>query len=134
MATTISHERTARKVRTKANIERIAYTFMRLSGIALLILAVGHVFLQLIFNNVHNLSINFVAEQWNSWGWKTYDMFLLIFAISHGVNGLRNVLEDYIHNRSLMKYINYALVIFVIATIIWAGIGIALFDASKFIG
>lgn len=127
MATTISNtdSRTIRNVRVKANFERTAFMFMRSSGIILVILAVGHVMLQLIFNNVHYLSVEFVAEQWSSWGWKVYDMALLVFALTHGINGFRNVLEDYIHNRGAMKVINILLVIFLVVSIVWAGYAIA---------
>jgi succinate dehydrogenase / fumarate reductase membrane anchor subunit len=130
MATTISHKTTSRQVRVKANLERLGYMFMRMSGIALLILAVGHVTIQLILNDVHSLSLQFVADQWDDWGWKAYDMLLLVFALSHGLNGLRNILEDYIHNRTTVRVINSALAVFLVVTIIAAGFAIASFDAD----
>lgn len=126
--TTATPTLTHRKVKVKFNFERYAYLFMRMSGLALLILAVGHMMIQHVLNSSGNLTLMFVAEQWNSWGWKAYDIFLLLFAIPHGVNGLRNVLEDYIHNPGVMKTINIILAIFVVATVIWAAIGISLFD------
>ncbi|PJF37535.1 MAG: succinate dehydrogenase, partial [Phototrophicales bacterium] len=99
----------------QSNFERTAFMFMRMSGIALLILAVGHMLIQHVLNTTANLTLMFVAEQWNSWGWKAYDFLLLLFAIPHGVNGLRNILEDYIHNESTMRVINIVLAIFVVA-------------------
>ena len=121
---------TRRKVKVQSNFERYAFLFMRLTGIGLIILAVGHVLIQHVVNDVHNLTLEVVAATWNSWGWKVYDMLLLAFAIPHGVNGLRNVLEDYIHNKQAVKVINIILVIFVVATLIWAGFAIASFDSS----
>lgn len=126
--TTATSSITHRKVKVKFNFERYAYLFMRMSGLALLILAVGHMMIQHVLNSSGNLTLIFVADQWNSWGWKAYDIFLLLFAIPHGINGLRNVLEDYIHNPGVMKAINIVLAIFVVATVIWAAIGISLFD------
>lgn len=122
---------THRTVQIQSNFERKAFMYMRLSGAALLILAVGHMVVQHVLNSTANLTLVFVAEQWSSWGWKVYDMLLLAFAISHGVNGLRNVLEDYIHNRRVMRAINTFLAIFVVATILWAGYAIAVFDSAK---
>ncbi len=119
---------TRRKVQVQYNFERYAYLFMHMSGLILLILAVGHMIIQHVLNSSGNLTLIFVAEQWNSWGWKAYDIFLLLFAIPHGVNGLRNVLEDYIHNPGVMKTINIILAIFVVATLIWAAIGISTFN------
>ncbi len=121
---------TRRKVKVQSNLERYAFLFMRMSGIALLVLAVGHMMIQHVLNSSGNLTLQFVAYQWNSWGWKAYDIFLLAFAIPHGVNGLRNVLEDYIHNERTMRAINIVLAVFVVATLIWAGVGITLFDAE----
>jgi len=126
--TTVTPTITHRKVKVKFNFERYAYLFMRMSGLVLLILAVGHMIIQHVLNSSGNLTLIFVANQWNSWGWKAYDIFLLLFAIPHGINGLRNVLADYIHNPGTMKVINIVLAIFVVATVIWAAIGISLFD------
>lgn len=127
MTTTIPSV-TRRKVQVKFNFERYAYLFMRMSGLVLLILAVGHMIIQHVLNSSGNLTLIFVAEQWNSWGWKAYDIFLLLFAIPHGINGLRNVLDDYIHNPGVMKVVNIILAIFVVATVIWAAVGISLFN------
>ena len=123
---------TRRKVQVQSNFERTAFMFMRLSGLALLILAVGHMLIQHVLNSSTNLTIMFVAEQWNSWGWKVFDILLLAFTVSHGVNGFRNVLEDYIHNRTAVKWINIILLIFVVATILWAGYAIWRFDSTPF--
>lgn len=119
---------THRKIQRQANLERVAYMFMRMSGIALLVLAVGHMMIQHVLNSSANLTIQFVAAQWSAWGWKVYDMLLLIFAYIHGINGLRNILEDYIHNRSLMRGISIFLAIFAVITVIWAGFAIASFN------
>lgn len=126
--TTATTPITHRKVHVKFNFERYAYMFMRMSGLILLILAVGHMMIQHVLNSSGNLTLLFVADQWNSWGWKVYDIFLLLFAIPHGVNGLRNVLDDYIHNPGTMKVINVVLAVFVVVTVIWAAVGISLFD------
>ncbi|MFT5193794.1 MAG: succinate dehydrogenase / fumarate reductase membrane anchor subunit [Cellvibrionaceae bacterium] len=112
----------------KRNFERYAYLFMRLSGIGLLFLAVGHVLIQLILNDVHNLTLEFVREQWSSWGWRAYDSLLLILAVPHGYNGLRNILEDYIHNEVLMKWITRLLLVFVVITVVWSLIAIITFQ------
>ena len=131
MATTINNNRvTSRSVRVKANFERTAYMFMRLSGIGLIFLAVGHVTIQLILNDVHSLDLQFVADQWDDWGWKAYDMLLLFFALAHGLNGLRNVLEDYIHNKTTVRVINMGLAVFLVVTILWVGYAIFAFDAE----
>ena len=119
---------TQRKTKVPTNLERRAFMFMRLSGIALLVLAVGHLLIQHVLNSSGNLTVQLVADTWNSWGWRIYDLLLLIFAIMHGFNGFRNVLEDYIHNRSAIKTINIILLIVMIITIAYSAIAIMAFD------
>jgi succinate dehydrogenase / fumarate reductase membrane anchor subunit len=123
---------TVRRVDVESNRERYGYLFMRLSGVGLLILAVGHMVIQHIVNSSANLNIQFVAAQWNSWGWRAYDIMLLWLAIPHGINGLRNVLQDYIHGPGLNRIITIVLVLFVIATVFWATLGMILFDPTPF--
>ena len=121
---------TYRKVTIQSNFERRAFLFMRVSGMALLILAVGHMMIQHVLNSATNLTIQYVAQQWSSWGWRAYDLLLLYFAIPHGINGLRNVLEDYIDSAGAIKAINIILVIFTIVTLLWASYAIFMFDPS----
>lgn len=119
---------TTRHIQPKSNFERYAFLFMRLSGVLLLLLAVGHMLLQHVFRDVHDLTLQTVQEIWRSWGWRAYDLLLLIFAITHGFNGVRQVLEDYIHKPGTVKVINRLLVIVIIATIIWSAIAIFSFN------
>lgn len=114
----------------RSPLERYGYLFMRLSGVALIVLAIGHMMIQHILNDVHSLTLEFVRQQWRSWGWRTYDMFLLVFAISHGFNGLRTVLEDYVHSPRKVKILRWFLAIFMVITIVWSAVAIATFDAS----
>ncbi|MCB8983053.1 MAG: succinate dehydrogenase [Ardenticatenaceae bacterium] len=134
MATANVTGMTHRKVQVQSNFQRWAFLFMRVSGLALLILAVGHMMIQHVLNSSSNLSIQFVAAQWNSWGWKVFDMLLLAFALTHGMNGFRNVLEDYIHNPQTVKIVNTVLAIFTIITVLWAGYAIARFNSTPFMG
>lgn len=119
---------TTRHAKPQGNFERYAFLFMRLSGVALLLLAVGHMLLQHVLRDVHNLTLQVVADIWRSWGWRAYDLLLLTFAITHGFNGLRGVLEDYIHNPKTVKNVNRILVILVILTILWSAVAIFSFD------
>lgn len=114
----------------RSPLERYGYLFMRLSGVALVLLAVGHMMIQHVLNDVHNLTLEFVRQQWSSWGWRTYDLLLLVFAIVHGFNGLRTVVEDYVHSTSAVRVIRWFLLIFLIITILWSAYAIITFDAS----
>ena len=119
---------TTRYVKPRSNFERYAFLFMRLSGIALLLLAVGHMLLQHVLRDVHDLTLQVVQDVWRSWGWRAYDLLLLAFAITHGFNGLRQVLEDYIHDSKKVRIVGRLVLVFVIITIIWSAVAIFSFN------
>ena len=119
---------TIRQIKPRSNFERRAFLFMRLSGVMLLLLAIGHMLLQHVFRDVHNLTLQVVQDVWRSWGWRAYDLLLLIFAITHGLNGFRQILEDYIHKPRTVKIVNRVLLVVVILTIIWSAVAIFSFN------
>jgi succinate dehydrogenase / fumarate reductase membrane anchor subunit len=72
---------------------------MRVSGVALLFLALGHLLIMHIIHNVESIDFQFVAARYGTPFWRTYDMLMLWFAMIHGANGLRTILTDYISAR-----------------------------------
>lgn len=103
---------TVRTVKTKANYESVAWKWMRYSALLLIPLVWGHVLIQDVVVGVHNMDLGFVAERWASIFWRIYDSLLLGFTFAHGVNGLRQVLIDYIHGPQARKILNWALFVF----------------------
>ena len=74
-----------------------SWLFMRISGIVLLILAVGHVLIMhVIGEGVKRVDFGFVAARWDSPLWRTWDWALLVLALIHGINGLRVIVQDYV--------------------------------------
>lgn len=73
-----------------------SYLFMRVSGLFLIILVLTHFTIQHVINDVHNLSIEFVAQRWSYIGWRIFDATMLGLALVHGLNGTRIVVNDYI--------------------------------------
>jgi succinate dehydrogenase / fumarate reductase membrane anchor subunit len=89
-----------------------AWTLMRLSAILLVPLVWVHVLIQDMLMGVHKINLDYVAMRWASMGWRIYDAALLCFAFAHGANGLRQVLEDYIHGRTARRVIRVLLFLF----------------------
>lgn len=76
--------------------------FMRISGIVLLFLVLIHLYIMhLVDSGVERVNFDFVAERWDNVGWKTFDWVLLVLALLHGVNGLRVIVNDYVHRPAL---------------------------------
>lgn len=81
----------------RSNFELYSWLFMRISGVVLLGLAVFHLFWLHIAVGVDNIDFDLVAERWANPLWRLYDFFLLAFALTHGLNGFRYILDDYLH-------------------------------------
>ena len=64
---------------------------------------------------VHKIDLDYVALRWAMLGWRVYDVALLAFAFGHGVNGLRHVVDDYVHNPGLNRGVKWAMFILWIA-------------------
>ena len=97
------------KIPPRSDTEAIAWKWMRYSGLLLIPLAWGHVALQDVLVGVHSIDLDYVAMRWASLGWRVYDFLLLAFAFAHGVNGLRQVIHDFIPSDKVMKKISWAL-------------------------
>ena len=76
--------------------ERFWWWFMRLSGLALVILALGHMLIMHVLVQLSGEEVNFafVTSRWGTPFWRIYDALLLILALVHGVNGARVVIGD----------------------------------------
>jgi succinate dehydrogenase / fumarate reductase membrane anchor subunit len=85
---------------------------MRYSGLLLIPLAWAHVLIQDVLVGVHRIDLDYVAMRWASLGWRVYDFLLLAFAFAHGMNGLRQVVHDFIPDEALMRKISWVLFAF----------------------
>ena len=99
------------KVNIKPNFENIAWKWMRYSAILLIPLVWIHVILQDILVGVHRINLDYVALRWATVGWRIYDVLLLSFAFAHGMNGLRQVLNDYIHPPKWQRVISWLILL-----------------------
>jgi succinate dehydrogenase / fumarate reductase membrane anchor subunit len=100
---------TPRRVSITPNAETTAWKWMRYSGFLLVPLAWGHIILQDVVVGVHRIDLNYVAMRWASLGWRIYDALLLAFAFAHGVNGLRQVLNDFVHSPQRRRLVAWIL-------------------------
>jgi succinate dehydrogenase / fumarate reductase membrane anchor subunit len=98
-------------IRISANYEMTAWKWMRYSAFLLIPLAWGHVLIQDVLVGGHDINLDYVALRWSMIGWRIYDFFLLTFAFAHGMNGLRQVLFDYIHNQKIKRILAWGLLL-----------------------
>jgi succinate dehydrogenase / fumarate reductase membrane anchor subunit len=103
---------------------------MRISGLALVLLALGHMLIMHVLVELTGGEIDFafVQSRWGTPFWRIYDLLLLVLAFVHGINGARIVISDYVTNPTGRRFF---IGLFVVLGAIWVVLGIAvilLFD------
>ncbi len=106
-----------------AGFERFMWYFMRISGLLLIVLALGHMFIMHVLTEVNGEAVNFafVTHRWGSPFWRIYDLLLLLLAMVHGVNGARIVIGDLVRRGGWRSFLLIGLGAF---TAVWLVLGI----------
>ncbi|MFD3706353.1 succinate dehydrogenase hydrophobic membrane anchor subunit [Nocardia sp. NPDC058658] len=98
--------------KSNGNFEKYAWLFMRISGLFLIILVLGHMFIMLMIDGgVNRLNFAFVAGRWSSPFWQFWDLSMLWLAQLHGGNGLRVIIDDYSRKDSTRFWLKVILVV-----------------------
>jgi succinate dehydrogenase / fumarate reductase membrane anchor subunit len=135
-STTLTPGRTVRKVQpipqSTNRFERAMWLFMRYSGLILVFLALSHFWLQHILIGTQAITPAQTVMNWGEQGktitvgqliFRLYYGVMLTLAVTHGINGVRQVVYDYFgHSPSVYK--GMMVVIILIAALISLG-GIA---------
>lgn len=98
MSQTIEAPRTpVRPARKKGvNWEKWGWIYMRASGVILVVLIFGHLFMNLIVGDgVKAIDFAFVGGKWADPFWQWWDVAMLWLALIHGGNGMRTIVNDY---------------------------------------
>jgi len=98
-----------RHVKATTGFDALAWKWMRYSAFLLIPLAWGHVLIQDILVGGHSIDLDYVSLRWSMIGWRIYDFCLLSFAFAHGINGLRQVLFDYISSEKFRRWTAWGL-------------------------
>ena len=103
----------------RSNFELYSWLFMRLSGLVLIVLVLGHLLIMNVLDDgVHRINFAFVAGRWSSPFWQFWDLSMLWLAELHGTNGLRTVINDYARKdqtRFWLKMLLYASAVLILA-------------------
>ena len=104
----------ARSTRRKGiNLEKAGWIFMRVSGVALVLLIFGHLFYNLIWTEggIQAINFGFVGGKLAQPFWQWYDVVMLWLAIIHDSNGVRTVVNDYVHNNTVRAVLGWAILV-----------------------
>jgi succinate dehydrogenase / fumarate reductase, membrane anchor subunit len=93
-----------------SNFELNTWLFMRASGVLLLVLVFGHLFVNLMLGKgIHAIDFAFVAGKWANPFWQVWDLAMLWLAELHGMNGLRTIINDYATKQQTRFWLKTAL-------------------------
>lgn len=72
------------------------WLFMRVSGVVLAILVLGHILDTDVIHDLADVDAAFYARRWRNPFWRAWDGALFGLAIWHGAHGARTVVEDFV--------------------------------------
>ena len=100
----------ARTQRSGTNWEKWGWMYMRASGVVLVVLIFGHLFVNLMVGEgVKAIDFAFVAGKWATPFWQYWDLAMLWLALIHGANGMRTIVNDYSSSVVLGKVLRGAI-------------------------
>jgi succinate dehydrogenase / fumarate reductase membrane anchor subunit len=92
------------------NIEKWGWIYMRASGVVLIVLIFGHLFMNLMVGDgVKAIDFGFVGGKWADGFWQWWDVLMLWLALIHGANGMRTIVNDYTNPGVVQKVLKGAL-------------------------
>ncbi len=121
----------AGRERPVGGFELWAWLFMRVSGLVLLFLAIGHVLIMhVVDEGVDRVDFAFVQLRWQSVFWRTWDWMMLTLALLHGVNGLRDVVMDHVPRTGLRVALNLGFAVLGFALFVLGSVVVFTFDPN----
>jgi succinate dehydrogenase / fumarate reductase membrane anchor subunit len=102
---------------------------MRASGVVLIVLIFGHLFVNLVAGEgVNAIDFAFVAGKLADPFWVVWDTLLLWLALIHGANGIRTIINDYANNPLVRRILLGAVLVSTIVLLTLGTLVIYTFD------
>ena len=114
---------------SRGNWELYGWVFMRASGVVLLVLIFGHLFVNLVAGDgISAIDFGFVAGKWASPFWQIWDLLMLWLAMIHGTNGVRTIINDYAERDGTRMVLKMALYVSFVVVVVLGTLVIFTFD------
>jgi succinate dehydrogenase / fumarate reductase membrane anchor subunit len=91
---------TVRRPKASERFETFAWLYMRVSGLLLILMVLAHFRIMHLYYGVEHIDFSVVAARYGTPFWRIYDLVLVLLAVTHGMNGAKMILDDYVHPRS----------------------------------
>lgn len=109
-ADTLAAPRSPQVRKKGANLEKWGWVYMRASGVLLVVLIFGHLFVNLMLGEgIKGIDFAFVAGKFASPFWQWWDVLMLWLALIHGANGMRTIVNDYVTGATARKVLVWAI-------------------------
>lgn len=127
--TSVPKPRSTFKAGKSGNAQMTSWLFMRGSGVLLVFLVIGHLFVNLWQGEgIHQIDFAFVAGKWASPFWQVWDLLMLWLAMLHGMTGLRTIINDYAVRGTTKFALRTLLYLATFATVVLGTLVIFTFD------
>jgi succinate dehydrogenase / fumarate reductase cytochrome b subunit len=133
-----------KKVLKRSTFDSFMWSFMRISGVIIIPLVFGHLAMMHVIQGVFDITTqghsivgtnfeatgraaDFVLLRWQYvfagvFIWRIYDILMLALVVIHGFNGMRYVINDYVHNKFVNRGFRFAILGTVIGLLIVGGL------------
>ena len=122
------YSRSGRPRPQSGGFEMAAWYYMRLSGLALFVLALLHFSVMHFVFDPSQQQSSFISQRWGDVLIRSFDWLFLTIVLRHAFAGVRTVAMDYSHGRArtllLMALYLFGIVIFVLGTMVVLTVGI----------
>jgi succinate dehydrogenase / fumarate reductase membrane anchor subunit len=84
------------------NFERFSWLFMRVTGLFMFLAITFHLLYMHMVVKVENITFDNIVDRWTGplgLVWKVFDLSILLVGMLHGYNGVRWVINDYVHHK-----------------------------------
>lgn len=127
----IENPRAPRRRTGRVNAEQYAWLFMPVSGAILIVLALGHPLVGLLWQGgIDRIDFNYIAQRWSSPVWRIWDLALLWLAELHGGNGMRTIIDDYARRKSTRVALTALLAISMLTVLVVGTYTVVTFNAD----
>ena len=127
----LDRPRSPQRLGSRSNFEMYSWVFMRVSGVVLVFLVLGHlVIMNILDGGVQRINFAFVAGRWSSPFWQVWDLLQLWLAMLHGANGLRVIINDYAGRDRTRFALKALLAIATVFTVVLGTLVIFTFDPN----
>ena len=126
--------RTAAQARERASssFELWTWYFMRISGLLLVFLVLGHfTIVHLIGGGIDRVDFAFVSGRWSNPLWQVWDWLMLFLGLLHGANGMKTIINEYVQRSGPRVALKSTLYVLTLIFILLGTAVILTFDPNK---